>query len=131
MICRVLYTNTKNRLTVKDFEDIYKEYYPQVYKYVLGLCMNETCAEDITQETFYKAFKAVNGYRGECRFSVWLCQIAKNTYIWGCGPIMLAIISGIFSFINIQNKKKRGYLQAVFAVMLFVFGIMILTCIQV
>ena len=65
---------------MRDFEDIYRKYYPQVYKFVLGLCKNETCAEDITQETFYKAFKAVNGYRGECRFSVWLCQIAKNTY---------------------------------------------------
>ena len=65
---------------MKDFEEIYKTYYPQVFKFVLGLCKDETCAEDITQETFYKAFKAAGSYRGECRFSVWLCQIAKNTY---------------------------------------------------
>ena len=36
------------------FEELYKQYYSQVYFYVLGLCRNEHIAEEITQETFLK-----------------------------------------------------------------------------
>ena len=44
--------------------------------------------------------------------------------IWGMGPIILALPCGFCSYNNIKDKKKRGYLQAVFAVMLIVFGMM-------
>ncbi|NOU81898.1 hypothetical protein GC101_23840 [Paenibacillus sp. LMG 31459] len=37
-------------------------------------------AEEITQETFVKAVKNINQFKGNCKISVWLCQIAKNTY---------------------------------------------------
>ena len=63
-----------------DFEKIYSEYYDSVYGYVLSLCEEETLAEEITQEAFFKALKHINSFRGECKLSVWLCQIAKNTY---------------------------------------------------
>ena len=35
--------------------------------------------EEITQETFFKALKKADEFRGECDVRVWLCQIAKNT----------------------------------------------------
>ncbi|WP_083442727.1 RNA polymerase sigma factor [Paenibacillus sp. IHB B 3415] len=34
----------------------------------------------MTQETFVKAVKNINQFKGNCKISVWLCQIAKNTY---------------------------------------------------
>ena len=41
-------------------------------------------AEEITQETFYKALEKLESFDGRCKVSVWLCQIAKNTYISMC-----------------------------------------------
>lgn len=65
---------------MKDFEKIYSEYYDAVFQYVMSLCRNEQQAEEITQEAFFKALKSIDTFRGECKLSVWLCQIAKNTF---------------------------------------------------
>ncbi len=63
-----------------DFGEIYTEYFSDVYKYVLTLCRNETIAEEVTQETFFKAMQNIERFNGSCKLYVWLCQIAKNTY---------------------------------------------------
>ncbi|HWQ41534.1 MAG TPA: sigma-70 family RNA polymerase sigma factor [Desulfosporosinus sp.] len=63
-----------------DFGEIYTEHFLDVYKYVFTLCRNETIAEEVTQETFFKAMRHINQFNGSCKFYVWLCQIAKNTY---------------------------------------------------
>lgn len=63
-----------------DFEQIYSDYFMDVYKYAFSLCRNDKIAEDITQETFLKALKSIDGFKGNCKLQVWLCQIAKNTY---------------------------------------------------
>jgi len=65
---------------VTEFEEIYSEYFKDVYRYILCLSKNECIAEDITQETFFKALKNIDSYKGNCKMSVWLCQIAKNSY---------------------------------------------------
>ena len=63
------------------FEEIYREHFNGVYKYVFSLCRDASAAEEITQESFYKAMENLDKFRGETRLFVWLCQIAKNTYI--------------------------------------------------
>lgn len=63
-----------------DFTAAYNQYFKDVYKYTLALCKNEALAEEITQETFFKALKNINNFDGKCKMRVWLCQIAKNTY---------------------------------------------------
>lgn len=63
-----------------DFEEIYIRYFGSVYKYVFSLCRNESIAEEITQETFYKAMEHIEKFDGKCKLYVWLCQIAKNTF---------------------------------------------------
>ena len=65
---------------MKEFEKVYLEYYDTVYQYVLSLCRDPALAEDVTQEAFFKALKQIDRFRGECKLSVWLCQIAKNTF---------------------------------------------------
>lgn len=66
---------------MKDFEKIYSEYYDSVFRYALSLCKDEHFAEEITQNTFFKVLKSINSFRGECKLSVWLCQIAKNVFL--------------------------------------------------
>lgn len=63
-----------------DFEVIYVEHFHNVCKYVFSLCRNESIAEEITQEAFYKAMEHIDRFDGKCKLYVWLCQIAKNTY---------------------------------------------------
>lgn len=63
-----------------EFEEIYRKYFDDVYRYIRKLSGNEDTAEEITSETFFKAMRSVRSFRGECDVRVWLCQIAKNCY---------------------------------------------------
>ena len=63
-----------------DFEQIYDEHFSDVYKYVISLSQNDSLAEEVTQETFFKAMRNIDKFNGTCKLYVWLCQIAKNTY---------------------------------------------------
>ncbi|MDR0818404.1 MAG: sigma-70 family RNA polymerase sigma factor [Oscillospiraceae bacterium] len=63
-----------------DIENVYAEYADNVYRYLLSLTRSAELAEDLTQETFYRAMKSMSRYDGSCKMSVWLCQIAKH--IW-------------------------------------------------
>ena len=66
-------------------EEIYEKYYKDVYRFVLALSKNPHTAEDITQDTFVKAIKGVDRFKGDCDIKVWLCQIAKNSFFTYAG----------------------------------------------
>lgn len=63
-----------------DFEEIYRNCFNDVFLYARKLSGDENIAEEITSQTFFKALKSINKFRGECDVRVWLCQIAKNCY---------------------------------------------------
>lgn len=63
-----------------EFEQIYSTYFESVYRYIWKLSGDEHIAEEITSETFLKAMKSIEDFRGDCDMRVWICQIAKNTY---------------------------------------------------
>ena len=65
---------------MQDIEKIYQEHARTVYKYIFCLTGNKELSEEIVQETFEVAIKNINKFKGECKISTWLCQIAK--YIW-------------------------------------------------
>lgn len=65
---------------LEDIKIVYDKYFKDVYKYVLSLTLNESIAEEVTQETFFKAIKNIDKFDGRCTLFVWLCQIAKNTF---------------------------------------------------
>jgi len=67
-----------------DIDAVYREYFTDVYKYLISLCRDQSLAEELTQETFFKALKAIDSFKGECSLYSWLCQIAKNAYFTHC-----------------------------------------------
>lgn len=67
-------------MTSEEFEKIYQIYFKDIYYYMLSLSKDKHIAEDITSETFLKAIKSIDKFRGDTKLRVWLCQIAKNEY---------------------------------------------------
>lgn len=66
---------------MQDMRQAYEEYFHTVYGFLMGLTGgNQDLAEELTQETFYRAIKNVSKFREECKMSTWLCQIAKYTF---------------------------------------------------
>ena len=65
----------------QDIEELYDRFFHDVYLFVLSMSKDPHIAEEITQETFFKALKEIKHFRGNCSVKSWLCQIAKNLYI--------------------------------------------------
>ena len=63
------------------FDRIYQAYFYPVYRYVLSLSRAPDVAEEITQETFFKALRSLDQFRGESSVKSWLCSIARNLWI--------------------------------------------------
>ena len=78
-------------------EQIYEEYFETVYKYLLSLTHGrEELAEELTQETFFRATRNIGKFRGDCKVSSWLCQIAKYTF---------------YQYIDKENRHKEVPLE--------------------
>lgn len=63
------------------FTHLLDRYWNEVYGFMLKRTENETDAEDITIETFAKAFDKLKTYNTEYKFNTWLIAIAKNVHI--------------------------------------------------
>lgn len=46
----------------------------------MKLTRNYSLSEELTQETFFRAYMNFTSLKNREKASVWLCQIAKNTY---------------------------------------------------
>ena len=73
-----------------DFEKLFNENREFIFKYLMKMTRDITLSEELTQETFFRAYMNYTSLKNKEKASVWLCQIAKNTY---------------FGWYNEQKKK--------------------------
>lgn len=66
---------------MQDLDRIYRDSFIKVYRYILSISGDEHLAEEITQETFYRALRKLKEFRGDCSVTTWLCGIARNILI--------------------------------------------------
>jgi RNA polymerase sigma-70 factor (ECF subfamily) len=60
------------------FEALVRKYQKMVDALTFRMTGSLTDAEDLTQETFMRAYEQIGSYRGAAKFSTWLCRIAVN-----------------------------------------------------
>lgn len=65
---------------IRDTEALYGEYHRIVYAYLLRLTGSPEAAEELLQETFYRAIRGAASYRGDSPPAGWLCAIARRLY---------------------------------------------------
>ena len=68
-----------------EFEKLFQEKQPLVFRFLVKLSGDSALAEELTQETFFRAYMNYAGLRDREKATTWLCQIAKNTYYAWCG----------------------------------------------
>ena len=74
-----------------DFEMVFRNNNQFIFRFLMKLCGDVSLAEELTQETFFRAYMNISALRNEEKVAVWLCQIAKNTY---------------FAWFNEQKRKQ-------------------------
>lgn len=86
------------------FQKIYEKHSKAVYRFLLSLTRNETMAEELLQETFYKALLHIDQFEGRSSLYTWLCQIGKNAWLKECrknkfhGILSMEELSNIASY---------------------------------
>ena len=64
-----------------EFESIYRTYFTEVELYLRAICKDESLAEELTEQVFFQAMKALPNFRGDCDIRTWLCAMGKNCYL--------------------------------------------------
>lgn len=64
-----------------DFQRVYQDYSRKVYRFLLALSGDETQAEELTQEVFYRALIHIDRFEGRSSLFTWLCEIGKNCWL--------------------------------------------------
>ncbi len=64
-----------------EFETIYRQYFRDVELYLRAICHDEHLAEELTEQVFFQALKALPKFRGDCDIRTWLCSMARNAYL--------------------------------------------------
>ncbi|HET8846948.1 MAG TPA: sigma-70 family RNA polymerase sigma factor [Ktedonobacteraceae bacterium] len=75
----VAMARVETRENTWSFEQIYDEYKTPIYNYVYHLVGDREQADDLTQDTFLKAFRALPKMDANLKLSAWLYRIATNT----------------------------------------------------
>lgn len=66
---------------MEQFELIFREHYSSVYAFLLKLSnYHSDIAEELAQETLFRAYLAIGDFKGKCQLRTWLIQIAKNCF---------------------------------------------------
>jgi len=76
---------------VTEFEKLFSENREFIFRYLIKMAGDVSLAEELTQETFFRAYMNYASLRNKEKASVWLCQIAKNAY---------------YAWYNEQKKKE-------------------------
>src|SRR3954447_16851890 len=61
------------------FDELVRRTYVDTYTLALRLTAHEEDARDVVQETYLRAWKGLDGFRGDAQFTTWLYRITANT----------------------------------------------------
>ena len=95
----------------------FEKYYENVLRFLRGLSGDEYLAEELTQETMYRALKSIDTFRGDSDLRVWLCSIAKNLFFTHCKKQKRAIQDAAYEncgseeklFVQVVEDKETAF----------------------
>lgn len=95
-----------------DIDKLYSLYFRDVFLYIKSLSGDDSIAEEISQQTFFKALRAIDQFDGAKDIRAWLFTIAKNSYFsyynknkkHSCGAVPEEIADGHDTGVTISER---------------------------
>jgi RNA polymerase sigma-70 factor (ECF subfamily) len=87
------------------YRGLVEKYQGRVYNVIYGMVRNREDAQELTQETFVKAFRNLHGFRSDARFYTWLYRIAMNLAIDLTRRRKRTPISGMDEDVGIRDAR--------------------------
>lgn len=87
---------------VARFDDLVLRYRERIWSVIYNLTANREDASDLTQDTFIKAFQAINRFQGQSAFFTWLYRIAVNSTL---NYLQKAKLRRFFSLEKIRDEE--------------------------
>lgn len=102
------------------FNEIYTQYARPVYGFLLRLTADPQQAEELLQETFYRALLHIDRFEGKCSLYTWLCQIGKNAWLKECRrkkrfseePLEQALLTDVSPEETVLRRERAKQLHA-------------------
>mgnify|MGYP003291501007 CR=1 FL=1 len=101
-------------------EELITRYYASILRYCRWHCSSMEKAEDLTQETFYKLFKNISGYKGKRKFKAYLYTIANRLCIDESRKISLypledeeLIVAECNEILRLEDRAEIDYLLSI------------------
>ncbi|MDW7650645.1 MAG: sigma-70 family RNA polymerase sigma factor [Bacillota bacterium] len=89
---------------MKSIDELYQSYFSAIYRYLLSLCGDPYEAEDLVQETFFRAYLYLEHYRGE-NVKPWLFTVAHNAFIDYTRKQKRLVIREDSFFLTVPDRK--------------------------
>ena len=94
------------------YEYFLDKYSQQVFILIIRIVENQEDAEELTQDTFLKAFEHLSSFKAESSFSTWICRIAYNTAISATRKKQELIVMDSAMLMNISDQQIDDALNA-------------------
>lgn len=108
---------------MEDFSEVYEKQVRKVYRFLLRLSGDEQIAEELTQQTFFKAFLHIGRFEGRCSLYTWLCTIGKNEWYMECRKhknlpleVLKEVVNGAGPEEEILSKHRQSVVRKLMAV---------------
>lgn len=85
------------------FEALVTAYQKQIYNLTLRYVSSPEDAADLTQESFLRAFRSLESFRGDSRFSVWMYRLTTNV----CIDFLRSRGRGTASSLTVENDDEE------------------------
>lgn len=94
-----------------EFEKLFDDNRDFIFKYLIKMTRDASLAEELTQETFFRAYMNYASLRNKKKASSWLCKIAQNTYYtWYNEQKKYNSIDNI-EIISDENDPEEAFIQ--------------------
>jgi len=94
-------------------DELYQHNAQMVYRFLFSRCKDAQLAEDLTQETFLRAFQSMERFDGSCKLSTWLCQIARHVLLQHYEKAQSEIPSELSEDIPTADDVERQVIQRI------------------
>jgi len=104
---------------VTEFEKLFDDNRDFIFKYLIKMTRDASLAEELTQETFFRAYMNFSSLRNKEKASSWLCKIAQNSYYswyneqknYASADSLEAVIDETDTEYTVIQNENNGYVN--------------------